>query len=130
MFRRAALAINAINIAIILALFVSSGAQWFLLQSVAWTNMLISYSQDASFGEALEKTFDGQHPCSLCKEIQSADKQQKQKEMTQPTPVIKGVLVPVLTASAPSAVFSAYSSFESEASARFQQPSVPPPRLG
>jgi hypothetical protein len=40
-----------------------------LLQTVAWTGMLISYSRDGSFAEAVVKTFDGEHPCPLCKVI-------------------------------------------------------------
>jgi hypothetical protein len=40
-----------------------------LLQTVAWGLMLTSYSQESGFGEGLKKTFDGQHPCSLCKRI-------------------------------------------------------------
>jgi len=40
-----------------------------LLQTVAWGLMLTSYSQESGFGEGLKKTFDGQHPCSLCERI-------------------------------------------------------------
>jgi hypothetical protein len=40
-----------------------------LLQTVAWGLMLTSYSQESGFGEGLRKTFDGQHPCSLCERI-------------------------------------------------------------
>ena len=40
-----------------------------LLQTVAWGWMLTSYSQESGFGEGLKKTFDGQHPCSLCERI-------------------------------------------------------------
>jgi hypothetical protein len=40
-----------------------------LLQTVAWGLMLTSYAQESGFGEGLRKTFDGQHPCSLCERI-------------------------------------------------------------
>ena len=40
-----------------------------LLQTVAWGWMLTSYSQESGFGVGLKKTFDGQHPCSLCERI-------------------------------------------------------------
>ncbi len=37
-------------------------------QKHRWVGMAISYSQDSSsFSEALAKTFDGKHPCKLCK---------------------------------------------------------------
>ena len=48
-------------------LILAIGGHWIVLQSVAWTSMVISYSQQASLREALQKTFDGRHPCTLCK---------------------------------------------------------------
>ena len=40
--------------------------------------MLITYSQDDGVGAGITKTFDGQHMCSLCKEIaQKREGQQK-----------------------------------------------------
>ncbi|NDD81807.1 MAG: hypothetical protein EBZ53_04475 [Verrucomicrobia bacterium] len=40
-----------------------------LLQTVAWGWMITSYSQEAGLKEGLRKTFDGHHPCGLCKRI-------------------------------------------------------------
>ena len=54
---------------VIVALVSSIGLHWVLLQSVAWTSMVVSYAQTGTFREALAKTFDGKHPCPLCKEI-------------------------------------------------------------
>jgi hypothetical protein len=45
------------------------GGHWGMLQVMAWTGMVISYSRDASFAEALSMTFDGEHPCAFCHEI-------------------------------------------------------------
>ncbi len=45
------------------------GGHWGMLQVVAWTGMLIDYSQDATFAEAWDKTFDGEHPCAICKTV-------------------------------------------------------------
>lgn len=50
----------------VLALCLALGWHWTALQSVAWTTMLISNAASCSFGEAVKKTFDGEHPCSLC----------------------------------------------------------------
>jgi len=69
---------------VVLTLTLALGAHWALLQTVAWTGMLITYSRDASFAEAVSKTFDGQHPCRMCKAIQqgrAAEKQQQQKQL-------------------------------------------------
>ncbi len=46
------------------------GGQWLMLQSVAWVNMVRDYSQNQSLSQALKKTFDGNHPCPLCRYIQ------------------------------------------------------------
>jgi hypothetical protein len=57
------------RILIALALATSIGLHWGFLQVVAWTGMVISYSQEGSVTEAVVKTFDGDHPCGLCKQI-------------------------------------------------------------
>lgn len=55
---------------LILALVTSVGLHWAVLQSAAWVSMMVSYSKNATVVEALEKTFDGEHPCSLCKMVE------------------------------------------------------------
>ncbi len=46
---------------------VSIGAQWVVLQSVAWIGMAVSYSvETGSLSDGLSMTFDGEHPCPLC----------------------------------------------------------------
>jgi hypothetical protein len=62
------------------------GLHWAVLQTVAWTGMLFTYSRDASFKEALTKTFDGQHPCPLCKAIKQGRAEEKKQEQQQPKP--------------------------------------------
>jgi len=52
---------------VVLALVVVTGGHWVLLQSAAWVGMTVSYAQSDSFEVALKKTFDGKHPCNLCK---------------------------------------------------------------
>lgn len=41
-----------------------------VLQIGAWAGMLIEYSRGNSFADALEMTFDGKHPCCMCKAIE------------------------------------------------------------
>jgi hypothetical protein len=65
---------------IIVALAGSIGLHWALLQSVAWVSMVVTYSQDAPITEALAKTFDGQHPCKLCKGIAAGKKSEQKAE--------------------------------------------------
>jgi hypothetical protein len=61
----------------------SLGLHWAVLQTVAWTGMMISYSRQASFTEAVSKTFDGKHPCSLCQAIQKGRAAEKNQEQVQ-----------------------------------------------
>jgi hypothetical protein len=64
----------------IVALLAATGTHWMLLQSVAWTTMLADNLRNGSFVEAVEKTFDGQHPCSLCKRISAEKKSEKKAD--------------------------------------------------
>lgn len=68
-------------------LVLSLGLHWALLQTVAWTSMLVRYAQNASLMEAVEKTFDGKHPCPMCKAIQQgrAEEQKHQPQPLNPT---------------------------------------------
>lgn len=67
---------------VVLSLCVSIGAHWAILQSVAWCGMAITYSQGTSLEDGLVKTFDGKHPCNLCKAIAEGKKSEK-KQKTQ-----------------------------------------------
>jgi len=51
------------------ALFLSAGGHLALLQGVAWATMIWDYARTGSVTAAVEKTFDGKHPCPLCKKI-------------------------------------------------------------
>ena len=54
------------------ALFLTAGGHYALLQTVAWTTMVNDFSRTNSLSMAVEKTFDGRHPCPLCKKIAKA----------------------------------------------------------
>ena len=66
--------------AVVAALAFSMGIHWGFLQSAAWVGMVVNYSQDAPLAEALVKTFDGKHPCSLCKQIARGKQTEKKSE--------------------------------------------------
>ena len=55
-----------------LALFVAIGGPLALLQGVAWVTMVHDFSKSGSLSQAVEKTFDGQHPCPLCQKLAKA----------------------------------------------------------
>jgi hypothetical protein len=66
---------------VVILLVILIGGHWAILQSVAWTGMLLHYSQNATIDEAWTKTFDGKHPCRLCKAVRAGKAAEKKQEM-------------------------------------------------
>jgi hypothetical protein len=48
-----------------------------LVQEVAWVNMLVSYTQERGLKRGVIETFDGNHPCSLCKKAAELRQQEQ-----------------------------------------------------
>jgi hypothetical protein len=65
----------------VLSLCTAIGLHWAALQSIAWVGMLCSYARAGSITSAVEKTFDGKHPCPLCNAIAKAQQGGKKPEM-------------------------------------------------
>lgn len=51
---------------------VSPQAPLWVMQTAAWSRMLVSYSSEAGLVEGVARTFDGEHPCPWCVRIQAA----------------------------------------------------------
>jgi len=68
------------KVLMLLAMMIATSSHWAMLQSAAWTGMLARNVCTGSFVDALEKTFDGKHPCSLCKVIAAGKKSEKKQE--------------------------------------------------
>lgn len=116
---------------LLLAVLITTNLHLPALQVAAWASMLIDYSRDHSLSVAVDMTFDGDHPCPMCKSIEAAatrhaDEATAIEGVTPPQPLYVAsadaawihVLVPLarLDLSTASAV-------------RFvHRPSVPPPR--
>lgn len=64
----------------VLVLVLTMGGHWAFLQGVAWVGMAANYSQTETFSEALSKTFDGEHPCRLCKFVSEGKKAEKDSD--------------------------------------------------
>ncbi len=113
---------------LVAALLSATGAQWLALQSVAWGTMLVDYAQHDGWATAIEKTFDGLHPCALCKSIAQGKKAEKKPE---------AVVVVVklnwfhqsqnLVLARPAAPWT-WRVESGGCEARFEQPALPPPR--
>ena len=112
----------------VLALCAVSGAHWAILQSFAWTTMLAQNLRYESFTAAVTRTFDGQHPCRMCKAVAAGKNAAKKTEFTGAASrfefltVARCVIarVPERSAVVPVANESAAS--------RAKQPPTPPPR--
>ena len=113
---------------LVLALASSIGLHWAFLQVVAWTGMVVTYSQTAPVYEAVAKTFDGQHPCKLCKVIAKGKQAERKTEYKLELNKFEFRFVAVVY------IFQAPSSFwlvtegNDEANALSYSPPVPPPR--
>jgi len=58
----------------------SLGLHWIALQTVAWTTMLAANLSCENLSTAVSNTFDGEHPCCMCKAIAAAKKSEKKSE--------------------------------------------------
>jgi len=67
---------------IALALAFMLGGHWVVLQTVAWAAMLADNLQSCSVRDSLARTFDGKHPCPLCRAIAAGKKSEKKNEFT------------------------------------------------
>lgn len=61
-------------------LALSIGAQWPLLQSVAWVKMIVDYSAAEGLSAAVGKTFSGANPCKICKFVSESQQAQEKEE--------------------------------------------------
>jgi hypothetical protein len=113
---------------VVLALACSIGLHWTFFQSLAWTSMLADNLRHASLAQAVTDTFDGQHPCSICKAIADGKKSEKKSDYA---PYFKTLEFPpasenfVLTIPAR---FAPPSRADSFAEILTQTPPTPPPR--
>ena len=69
----------------VVALVVSLGGHWAVLQGVAWTTMLARFAQSMPLAQAVIFTFDGKHPCQLCLAVQEGQQaEQKESKLKAP----------------------------------------------
>lgn len=81
------------KVLVIFALVATIGAHWALLQTVAWTSMIIRYSCHTSLTEAVDMTFDGKHPCCLCKFIQKNRAAEKKRHQDESVPQLSPEII-------------------------------------
>jgi hypothetical protein len=114
---------------LIAALFLAIGGHWAVLQTVAWATMIVDYSRDGALTEAVQKTFDGRHPCQICTEIQKSRQSEKKHEALQLLKKIELFDQHNAGFIFPSAISLSLTISNSFSEARSYAPSVPPPRV-
>lgn len=86
---------------ICLAMFSVMGGHWAILQVVAWSKMIVAYSQDTrSVTSGIQRTFSGEFPCEMCKSIAEARKKQDK----EPAATVTARKIEILAISFPRAV--------------------------
>jgi hypothetical protein len=114
---------------VVLTVVFATGSHWFFLQSIAWVGMTVEFSRTEALGAALQKTFDGQHPCTLCKLVDEGRKADRTTDMQKAQTKLDlfcqdgaGVISDPLPFSRPVPVLLSGIS-------RCDLPALPPPRL-
>lgn len=117
--------------ALVLFVCLSLGMHWALLQGIAWTGMLLSFASEGTVIEAVEKTFNGQNACALCRKVkegQSTDEQPQQKGQT--VKKIDAVLVQTARLVTPPGKTIDFAVISEEGTRTNARPEMPPPRRG
>jgi hypothetical protein len=113
----------------ILALCSTVGLQWLALQSVAWTTMMISNARQVSFCEAMKRTFDGAHPCSLCHVVNKGKTSEQKRDIPASATQIDIVCVSRAIRLLPRVEEFRYAPRSPRISEIEYSPPAPPPRL-
>ena len=116
---------------VLIAFTFSCGGQWPALQCVAWANMIREYSEMVPLTQAVQMTFSGEYPCSLCKAIaekKNSDQQQKALALKKHEKKVVSSLLSFepRTVTVSSQTFVSLAQFFEP---RSEAPPTPPPRL-
>jgi hypothetical protein len=113
---------------IVLALACSIGLHWAFLQTLAWTTMLVNNLTSTSFSAALQRTFDGKHPCALCKAVAEGKKSEKKADTLLRLKKFEGLSTPVVITVPPPSSFPTIEAPNAALEAVSHAPPTPPPR--
>jgi hypothetical protein len=116
------------HLLLVVALMGATGAHWAVLQSVAWTTMLADNVHTAPLQTAFQRTFDGKHPCALCKQIAQGRQSEKKSDLQTSLRKLEFLHSPFGFVAAPPRTFHLLAADGSHASLVAYPPPVPPPR--
>ncbi len=89
-------ALHRVRLVLVLVAALSMGLHYAVVQMVGWVNMTVEYSRTAPLSEALAMTFDGKHPCELCKLVEEELKNSDQDDKRAPEKKMELKLPPVI----------------------------------
>lgn len=90
--------------------------------------MIVDYSRHVSLAEAVKQTFDGEHPCDLCKSIHAAKHQEKKQEAVSITFKPDLICAARKVTLRPHCTDFLFFDLRTSASIRSDSPPTPPPR--
>ena len=73
----------ASKLVIALCLTLVLGGHWFLVQSIAWGNMVWDFSRQLPIESAVLKAFSGESPCDICKFVASGKQSEKKQGLAK-----------------------------------------------
>ena len=118
------------QILIVAALVLSIGLHWAVLQSAAWVGMAVAYSvEKGSLTEGLSDTFDGNHPCRLCKAVDEGHKGKEKTEARSPIKKLQVLIVRHISLISPQGDSIRYTSLDERPVLRVIVPLIGPPRI-
>ena len=123
--------IRTMRVLLVVGMCCSVGLHWAALQTVAWTGMFIGFAQKAPLAEAVKKTFDGEHPCALCKLVAEGSQHERESDEQVPPSVAKkldAILFATATLPKPPLLDLTFTPEILRADMRAEPPPVPPPR--
>ncbi|MDA7665906.1 hypothetical protein OAM00_04280 [Verrucomicrobia bacterium] len=68
---------------VVTSLTLSIGGHWGLLQTIAWSNMLLDYSENLTWTSALSKTIDPDTSCRICEFVQEGRNQESNQDFSK-----------------------------------------------
>lgn len=116
------------HVLLIIAVLTAMGTHWFVLQSVAWTSMLMDNLNSNSVVQAVGRTFDGKHPCRLCNLIGKGKQTEKKSDLRVEWKKFEFSYAPSTFLFSPPSSFCAQVPVQETADLLTHTPPVPPPR--
>jgi hypothetical protein len=113
---------------LILALLCATGGHLAMLQSVAWATMLAHNATTENLSAAISNTFDGHHPCPICRQLALNRQNEKKSDLQVELKRLEYPLESAAFVLSPPTHFFLLAEPVSSAPLLTESPPTPPPR--